>query len=195
MVKPSITLFLVCFIVSISLAFTHALTKGKIEERARLDAENARIEVLSSANTFKEVEDLDAILGGKPGLSLIKEAYIGLNNGSETGYVFVASSKGYGGNIKITIGINRQGKLTGVKIGDNNETPGLGKKAADKPFLSQLVGITPQEPLSVVKGKSTKPEEVEAISGATITSKAVVDAVQAAVDISRELNEKGDEQK
>jgi len=103
----------------------------------------------------------------------------------------LVESKGYGGSITITVGIDTEGKITGVEIGDNNETPGLGTKAKDEPFISQFVGIIPEEPLTVVKRNKTKSEEIDAISSATITSRAVTKAVQAAVDINAELMKRG----
>jgi len=66
--------------------------------------------------------------------------------------------------------------------------PGLGAKAKDKPFISQFEGIAPKEPLTVVKNAKTKVEEINAISGATITSRAVTKAVQAALDVNAELD-------
>lgn len=191
LIKPTISLFVICLVVSAALGFTYAGTKGTIDERARLDAENARKEVLADAEKFEKVGNIDAIAKSKPELNLVQEVYKGLKGDSVSGYVFAVSSKGYGGEIKITVGIDKAGKITGVKIGENSETPGLGSKAAEEPFKSQLVNITPKEPLKVVKNSKTKPEEIDAISGATITSKAVVKAVQAAVDMAREVAKEG----
>jgi len=187
LIKPTISLFLICAVVAAALAFTYAGTKDTIAERARLDSENARKEVLAEAEKFEAIENIDALTANNPELSIVKEAYKGYQGSSVVGYVFTVFSKGYGGDIQITIGVDKDGKITGVKIGDNSETPGLGSKASDAKFKSQLENITPKEPLKVVKGKKTKPEEIDAISGATITSKAVVKAVQAAVDAASEI--------
>ena len=191
MIKTTLSLFIICLVVSAALGFTYTGTKDTIAERSRLDAENARLEVLSGADKFEKVENIDSILKGKPDLEPVKEAYKALKSGAAAGYVFSTSSKGYGGEIKITVGIDKTGKITGVKIGDNTETPGLGSKAADQPFMSQLLNITPKEPLTVVKSNKSKPEQIDAISGATITSRAVVKAVQAAVGVSAELTREG----
>lgn len=186
-IKPAFVLFFVCLIVSACLAVTNAVTEGKIEERIRLETENARKEVLSNADTFEALDGINDIIANKPGLKPVKEVYKGLANGTSAGYVFTVVTKGYGGDIKIIVGIDNKGEVTGVKVSKSEETPGLGAKASDEPFISQFYGVNPQEPLKVVKMNKSKPEEVQAISGATITSRAVVKAVQAAVDMSHEI--------
>lgn len=185
--KPAVILCVVCLVVTAALAFTYSSTENVIEERGRIEAENARREVFSSAETFEAVDNIEDLTKAKPELSPVKNAYRGLKDDSIVGYVFTVAVKGYGGDMEIMVGIDTSGKITGVKIGENNETPGLGSKAAEEPFRSQLEGIAPKEPLSVVKGSAEKPEEIEAISGATITSRAVVKGVQAAVDMWAEL--------
>lgn len=185
--KPSFILFLVCLLVTLSLAFTYSITEGKIAERTLIDAETARKEVFSDADSFKKIDDLDAIVTAKEEYQLVKEAYQAIKGNVAAGYVFKLEPKGYGGSISMTVGVDKSGKLTGVKVGDNKETPGLGTKAAEKPFISQFVGKTPKEALTVVKRKAAKNEEIEAISGATITSTAVTKSVQAAIDVSKEL--------
>ncbi len=188
--KPSVVLFIICLVVSTALAFTYAVTKEVIEERAKLDRENARRAVLSEATAFEKIEDLESLIGGEAAKDKVKEAYRGLKNEDFVGYVFTLVTKGYGGEMTLAIGVDKEGKVSGVKIGDNSETPGLGAKAKEEPFISQFLGLTSGEKLSIVKGKKSKPEEIQAISGATITTKAVTEAVQAAIDVAAELMEK-----
>jgi electron transport complex protein RnfG len=190
MVKPTISLFVICAVIAAALAFTYVGTKDVIAQRADMDAENARKEVLSDAERFETVEGLEDVIAARPELAMVKKAYAGMKGDTVAGYVFEVDSKGYGGVIKLTIGIDVSRKITAVRIGDNNETPGLGSKAKEAPFISQFDGRVPGGPLKVVKGGGTKPEEIDAISGATITSKAVVAAVQAAVDTASELMKK-----
>jgi len=185
-VKPAVVLFIICFAVSAALALTYSATREKIAERASIDAENAKREVLQKARSFKAV-DINELVKGNSQSDIVREAYVGLNGSKVEGYVFSTVTKGYGGDINIIVGVDMDGRVTGVKVGDNKETPGLGTKASEKPFLSQLVDIIPTGEFVIVKTKKTKPEEVEAISGATITSRAVVKAVQAAVSTAAEL--------
>lgn len=191
MLKPAMALFLICLIVTAALAFTYNVTKDIIDQRAALDAENARKEVLAGADSFREIENIENIIGDNPDLKVIKKAYAGLQDGQVLGYVFSIACKGYGGEMNITAGIDSNGKIAGVKIGDNSETPGLGSKATNPKFLSLFKDITPKEPLKIVKGKKGKPEEINAVSGATVTSTTIVNAVQAALDMSAKLENEG----
>lgn len=193
--KPAFILFLICLIVSTCLAFTYSITKDKIRERAEKDAENARKSVLTDVDSFKKIEDLESIVSGSPDLEAVREAYAGYGGDALGGYVFTVAASGYGGEFLVTVGIDSEGRVEGVRIGENKETPGLGTKASEKPFLSQLEDVLPGERLEVIKNKKSKPEEIEAVSGATITSTAVVKAVQAAVDTVAGLSERDGEVK
>ena len=186
-IKPTLVLVLVCVVVTSALAFTNSLTKDTIDERLRLEAENARKEVLSSANDFKALDGILDAVGKNESLMHVKEVFKAYSSGTPAGYVFFVLVKGYGGDMSLTVGINSEGEISGVSMGENNETPGLGSKANEEPFKSQLVNIRPEEKLKVVKANKSKPEEIDAISGATITSKAVVTGVQSALDMWNEL--------
>lgn len=191
LIKPAAILFLICLIVSSALGLTYTVTKNSIELRSTQDAEAARNEVLPAADTFKIVDDWQNTDWDLKDKDMVKSAYYASKNQLAVGYVFDIVTKGYGGDIKLTIGIDLEQRVTGVKIGENKETPGLGSKVSDKPFLSQLVNLKPQQELVVVKQKKNKPEEIEAISGATITSKAVTRGVQAAINATKVLQAKG----
>lgn len=185
-IKPAFVLFVICFMVTAALSITYAITKEPIAERAKLDEENARREVLTDVNDFIPIENLDDFSGKNQKLGIIKEAYKGIKDEAVTGYVYLVESKGYGGIMKITVGVNINGEITGVKIGENSETQGLGSKTSDNKFLSQFHS-KPTEPLKVIKSEKKKNEEIVAVSGATKSSKAVTNAVQAAVDMTAEL--------
>lgn len=188
--KPALSLFIICLIVTAALSFTYVGTKDVIAERAALEEENARREVLAGADKFEEIDVSGVITPANPELGMIKKAFTGINGDTAVGYVFTIDSAGYGGNIRIIAGVDKDSRVTGVKVGDNTETPGLGAKASEEPFISQFANLTITEPLRIVKGNSAKPEEIDAISGATVTSKAVVKAVQAAIDMASELTAK-----
>lgn len=190
MIKPSFILFLVCMVVTAALALTYNITKDTIEARAISDAESARKEVLADADSFSQLDEgqVESIIESNPELNLIKEVFQGIKADKVTGYVFSVTNKGYGGEIDIIVGIDAAGTITGVKVAEHSETPGLGSKATDQAFLSQLTGIAPEGTLNVVKNKgSDKDEDIVAVSGATISSKAIVEATQAALDFYKEL--------
>ena len=146
-VKPSLTLFIICVVVSFSLAFTHGITKDRIEQREAEDALNARRAVLSQAEEFVKIDDINEFIAEDKSLEAVKEAYIGLKDGSFAGYTVKVKGKGYGGDIVRTVGIGENGEVTGVNIGSHSETPGLGAKASGKPFLSRFEGLKSDKPL------------------------------------------------
>lgn len=188
MVKPAIILFLICFITAILLAFTYNFTKDTIAGRAALDMEAAKQEVFPDANEFREIENIEEIIAGNEWMEPVKSAFEGYQGDTLKGYVYSVIVKGYGGNITMTVGISLDGTITGVKIGNNTETPGLGKKTEEPKFTSQFAGKNPGDlALKVVKTGSTKVEEIDGISGATVSSKAVVNGVQAALNMTKAL--------
>ena len=188
---PTIVLFLICTIVTLALALTNYATEDAISEQVRIQEESARREVFSESESFEEIKDLYSIVDVADEERLVKKAFNSIKGGEVIGRVYSVESKGYGGVISIAVGIDKSGKTTGVKIISLSETPGLGSKVQEQPFISQLVGITPKEALTIVKISSSKEEAIDAVSGATISSKAVVKAVQEAIDIDNKLKEKG----
>jgi electron transport complex protein RnfG len=100
-------------------------------------------------------------------------------SGAALGYVItVTSHAGYGGDITFSMGVTNDGILNGYSITDISETAGLGMKSKEEAFMSQFQGITAQI-LEVTKTTKSSDAEIEAISGATITSKAVTYGVDA----------------
>ena len=117
---PIIVLVLICVIMSGLLAFTNGITAPIIAEAERKANEEARLEVLSAADTFDKVE-----ADGLP--DAVREVYKAANG---AGYTFSLTTTGYGGKntLKMTVGIDGEGKLTGVKVLSHKETAGLGSK-------------------------------------------------------------------
>lgn len=186
MAKPALVLLVICFVVGAAMALTNALTEDRIAQRIKETAENSRRAVLPGADGFQklDIEKIKALGGGEA--DTIEEAYAAKKNGRAEGYVFLAGPKGYGGEISMTVGINARGEVAGLEIGDNKETPGLGSKAADREFRDQYLdrrfGV-----IRTVKGKAQKDDEVQAVSGATITSAAVSRGVEQASMLAHAL--------
>lgn len=186
-IKSGLILCVISLTVALTLAFTYSATKDTIELRKLEKAEEARGLVMSYAESFEKVENLDL------SSSMVKAVYNGIADGNVVGKVFEVEGSGYGGPIQITVGIDNEGRITGINIGDNTETPGLGQKITREDFLNQFKGISSEKSLKAVKNPSDKEEEIHIASGATVSSEAVVDAVQAAMDLNREIiSGKGD---
>ncbi len=163
---PTTVLMIVCIVVTLALAGTYQLTQPVIAANAKAAADAARAEVLPS---------------GKGGYSLVEgKLQEGITDvyhaNNRTGFVITAEDKGFGGKIVVMVGIDIDGKITGVKVLGHAETPGLGTKAMTESHMSQFVG----------QGRISNTNEagaanIDAISGATISSNAVFRAVDKAL--------------
>ena len=152
-------------IVTALLAGTNLLTKDKIAEQSALEAEQSRKVVLSDADSFEEADGY----------------YIGKANNETVGYVFQTEAKGYGGAVKVMTGISADGQITGVVILEHSETPGLGANAEKASFTDQFKQTAPEKGITLVKNKAPSDGEIEAMTGASITSRAVTNAVNEAI--------------
>ncbi len=152
---PIIVLVLICAIMSGLLAVTNDITAPIIEEAERKANEQARMEVLSAADSFEKVE-----ADGLP--SAVKEVYRAANG---AGYTFSITAEGYGGKntLKMAVGIDKNGNITGTKVLAQSETPGLGAKiVSDASFSAQFPGKDASY-VSDIKN-------IDTISGATRSS-------------------------
>ncbi|MEP0860324.1 MAG: FMN-binding protein [Ignavibacterium sp.] len=109
------------------------------------------------------------------------------------GYSLVYSGNGFQGKIKIMIGITEDlNKITSIEILEQSETPGLGTKILEPPYKDQYKGLTPVPAIKLVKGiPPENPNEVQAITGATISSRSVVNIVNEGISKLRESLNKG----
>lgn len=163
---PTVVLTVICIVAAAALSVTNLLTADKIAENEKAKRAEAVSAVLP-ADSYEEF-DADGIV-----------AYRALDESGETvGYAFETSAQGYGGAIEIVTGINTEGKITAVQVVScDDETPGLGQNVKTDSFLSQFKGTSD----SVAIG-----ENVDAWTGATISSSAVADAVDKALETFKE---------
>lgn len=189
----SIKLFIITAVAAICLAFTNSMTKDKIAEQIAMENELARQEVLSQAETFEQVDHKKIRETAKSlnfkNTEIISEAFKGLKGSKEVGYTYKVLPKGYGGEITVLVGVSMEGKLTGMKVVNHTETPGLGANATSESFQNQYKGKSIETPLTVIKAGSAGESEIEAITGSTITTQAVTDGVNSAVEIFKKMNE------
>ena len=176
--KLGVTLFAICAVAALVLGVTNNITAPVIEERNIQASNEERKTVLPEADEFKELEGMNS--------DIVLEVYEGIKDGQVIGYTIKTSSKGYGGAIELMVGISKDGKITGVEIGNHSETPGLGSKATEPMFKNQYVDKDVSNSLLVVKGSANNDNEISAISGATITSNGVTSGVNAAMKIYNE---------
>lgn len=191
-VKMSIKLFIITVVAALALGITHAVTEEPIRLQNEQVSLEARKAVLPDAEEFVQV-DLSEYREEYP---KVVEAYQGKSGEDTVGYVFKVVTKGYGGDVELFVGIDsKEDKVKNVNIISHNETPGLGAKAAEPDFLGQYSGKPVGSPLTVVRGSATQDTQIEAITGATITSKAVTDGVNSAVELYGRLLKDGGAEK
>ncbi len=176
-IMPTLTLVIIALVTSVLLVLTNAGTKDKIAQ-LQVEADNAsRQEVLPDADSFDEGQSID--------VDGTTYTYWTAANGA--GYVFSTQYKGYGGAVVVMTGITADGNVAGVKITEQNETPGLGQKALDASFTDQYLKAIPENGFEVTKNGATADNQIDAISGATITSNAVTNSVNQAIEIYHTL--------
>lgn len=168
------TLFAVTAVTGLILGFVQHFTSIAIS-RAELEAKNAAFRnVMPDGKTFNAVEV-------KAGDEFITDIQKAENDSGLVGWCMSVSSKGYGGPVNFIVGITKNGTVKAINILNHSETPGLGAKSTEPEFYGQFNDKS-QLPLKVVKGAAENPDEITAISGATITSNAVTGGVNAAVE-------------
>ena len=163
-IKPIVVLASICLIVTALLAYVNMVTAPIIKEAQDKEAAQARSEVLSEAKDFEKL-DVDKLPEG------VTEVYKGSDN---SGYVFMLTQKGYGGDIKLICGIRPDGSIEAVKTLLHSETGGIGSKVVDNGsgYHDNYKGKTASDYASV-----------DGVTGATISStaykKALVTAFEA----------------
>lgn len=172
-VRLVVLLFTFCAVVALVLAGINKITAPIIKEVEAQKTRESLMKVCPSATDFTPVEFDTA---AHPN---ILEAYELTKHGQLAGYGVVVSSQGFGGEIKMMVGVANNERVLGVSIISLSETPGLGTKADDVEWLNQFVLKT--SPYKVVKGKAEADNEVVAVTSATVTSKAVTAGVEAAI--------------
>lgn len=163
-IKPVLVLFAICLVASVVLGVTNYFTAPTIEMLEN-NTQNEALRLVLKADEYIPCE-----VSGYPDATVFKAK----EEGKTLGFCFVMTKKGYGGDVKTVIGI-KDGKITAVTVTDvSGETAGIGKKVADKDFTSRFFG-------------KSSIDSVDAITGATYSSKAVKSAVAQALDIYGEV--------
>ena len=173
------------------LGGVHEITKDRILASELATEEAAYRAVFTEGETFEELEkameEVNIVLeqnGYKDTIKSIKTAKDA--SGDTLGYVVnVVANDGSQSSISFSVGITSDGTINGYCITDIAETPGLGSKAEDEEFASQFRNKSVDE-FEVVKSDANDEDEIEAITGATITSRAMANGVNAAVEVFKE---------
>ena len=182
--KNTLILTAITVISGLALGGVYEVTKEPIAAAKEKAKQEACQMVYPEADSFEPME-VDAEAAAKAIETMgtnatVDEVYAAVMDGKTAGYVVTATDKdGYGGNIQLSVGIMNDGSVNGVSILSLNETAGLGMRAAEPKFYNQYAGKT-AERFYVSKDGGTG-EPIDALSGATITSRAVTGAVNTAL--------------
>lgn len=176
-IKNALILFGITIIAGLLLGLTYEVTKEPIKVQQELKKSTALQAVVTEADTFNPLENMAA--EDMPGVEGVYEAVSGSD---VVGYAFeMTATEGYGGDISMMVGISTDGMILGIDIVKHAETPGLGAKADEAEFKSEFEGEAAVD-LTVVKVTPSDNEgEISSISGATITSQSVTNAVEVAI--------------
>lgn len=160
-VKPTIVLTLICLVITALLSATYEITQPIIKANASAQAEAARTEVLSEADSFQEEK------GTYP--EGVVDVYSATN---KSGYTITVVSKGYASDpLKVMVGIKADGTIEKIKVLNNAETPGLGSKVSATEFVDQFPGM------------DNSMSGFQMVSGATVSSTAMKKAVEMAFQV------------
>jgi len=169
-VFPIIFITVVVFASVGLVTWTDSVTATKIEEQKEQEIQRMLKEMFPSMSEYTFEDDIYTIY----------------SDGASVGYAFLAVGKGYGGDIDILIGLEDEMTIKGITIISQSETPGLGSRIAESSFASKFAGLNIGDVALKQDGG-----EIDGITGATISSGAVVDAVRtAAMEKVKSLRER-----
>jgi len=180
-VKPALSLFVVAALSAVSLGVVHEFMSGPIAENQRRTRERMLGEVLPAADEFVE-SDREAPQASDPRVRIAR-VFEGLRGGQRVGYaVEIVTGAGYGGEIALMVGVSSEtGAISGMRVLRHSETPGFGAVITRESFFRRFEGLA-LAPLVVVSRAPAAANEFQAIASSTITTRAIVDAVNEAIE-------------
>ncbi len=163
-IKPIVVLCVICIVITGALAATNSATAPVIAEATRLAQEQARTELLPEADGFEKVEGV--------AVENVSDVYAATNG---TGYVITSTAKGYGGTMTVMTAFGPDGTIKQLKVTESAETQGIGSNVSTKKdYWDKYAGLDGTKELVLNT-------DVDAYSGATISSRALNSAVNSAI--------------
>ena len=183
-IKLTVTLFATCVVVAGLLGLVNMVTEGPIADINKANTEAAMKAVVSDPDntSFSEALEItgDMTAAASSAGASVTEAYEVQVGGAPAGYALKIVSSGSQGNIEMMVGVDGEGAVTGVSIVDNSETSGIGSRVMsnENGVLDQFIGK------SAADGTLAVGTNVDAISGATVSSRGVTTGVNAALAVA-----------
>lgn len=184
-VQLVVVLGLITFVCALLLGMANGVTAPLIEKNQAETRDAAMAEIIPGASfedlgltlSAEEVAAAGVTMPAGRTASAISGVYKATVDGADAGYCLEVQPKGFGGTLTLIVGINADGTVAGAKVTSHSETPGLGAKSQSDPtWITQYAGQVADGQLAVSKDGGT----INAITGATITSRAVTDGVNTA---------------
>ena len=196
-IKNTLALFTITAISGLLLGLVFEGTKEARAEQAEKTQKKAYRTVFEDAADFVEVEKSEAEFQKFTSYTDKEVVVDGVveavdDNDSLLGHVVTVTTVGYGGDIKFSVGVNLEGNVTGISYLSITETAGLGMKAKDDEFISKYVDKSAEgDGEFIVNKDGSDGLVIDAISSATITSRAVTKGVNAACQVAEEIRNGG----
>jgi electron transport complex protein RnfG len=186
-IKLTVTLLVTCVIVAACLGGVNAVTEEKIDEINRAKTEEAMKAVVADPDntTFSDAMTLTDEMTAASGSVALDSVYEAQVNGQSAGYAIKVVASGSQGKIEMMVGVDGEGAVTGVSIVKNAETAGIGSKVMTNMPTASGVGVLSQfEGKTAADGTLTVGANVDAISGATVSTRGVTNGVNAALAVA-----------
>ena len=185
----TVTLFVTCVIVAGLLGLVNGVTKGPIAEINQQKTEAAMLAVVSDPDntTFSDALELSGNMTAAATAAggTLNEMYEVQVGGAAAGYAIKVVASGSQGNIEMMVGVDAEGTVTGVSVVDSSETAGIGTKVTENEPLASGVGVLEQFiGKSAADGTLTVGTNVEAITGATVSTRGVTTGVNTALAVA-----------
>ena len=177
--KDTLSLVVITLVAALCLAVIYQVTKNTIAEAEAAERLESFRSVFPGDAAFVPMEEdlLNRWNEAHPGAELLQGYRAEESGGKLSGVVLsVVSHNGYGGDVVLSIGVYENGSISGVKVTSMSETSGLGANCQKEEWISQFAGKDAL-PIGFVKNGNPGESEIDAISGATVTTKAVLEAV------------------
>jgi len=180
-IRMVVVLTVICGASGLTLSFVKQVTEEPREYSYLKFVKEPSIKAVLSGYDNDPIKDRIILTIGKDekGQPLEKQFFPAKQGGKVIAVAFDASAVGYGGPISVMVGVDNQGVVDAISIMSHSETPGLGARAVEPSFTGQFKGLNLSGALNLTRNGG----KVEAISGATVSSGAVVRAVREALDL------------
>lgn len=164
-IKPIVVLVIICIVITGALAATNSVTDPIIDEATRVAQQKARTELLPEAEDFEPVTGVE--------VENVSDIYASTN---DVGVIITSSAKGYGGDVVVMTAFNPDGTIKQIKVTEQAETKGIGSKVVATPsYWENYMGLDASDALVLN-------EDVDAVTSATISSTALINAVNSAIE-------------